>query len=318
MTTCTERVLPCVPAVPAHSRRTRGGIGFAVAAYLWWGLIPAYYKLLTHVPATELLAHRIVWSGVLLVPFLLWRGRIGEVLRVIRGRREALYLLGSTLLIAFNWLIFIWAVNEGLVLQASLGYFINPVFSVLLGRVFLHERLRSWQIVSLFLAATGVAWLTVSYGSFPAVALALAISFGLYGLLRKKAGVGAVVGLTIEILMLTPIALGYLVLLAGQGHVSFMSAGWRTSALLAAAGVVTTLPLIWYAEAALRLRLSTLGFLQYMAPTCQFALAVIAFGEVFTRDHAVCFAFVWAGVAVFLVDLLRASRPRPVAGQAAA
>ena len=294
------------------ARRTRAGLAFGLGAYLAWGFIPAYFKLLSHVPPLTVLAHRVVWSVAFLALLLTLQHKWGEVRAALRGRRAMLALLCSTVLIATNWYVFIWAIDHGQLLQASLGYFINPLVNVLLGVVVLRERLTAGQLAGLALAAAGVANLTIGAGGVPWVALTLAVSFALYGLLRKTAPVAPLAGLSIETAILFPLAL---LLVTGavpapDGHEAGDLSG-RTYALLSAAGLITAVPLLWFAAGARRLRLSTMGFIQYLAPTCQFLLAVLLYHEPFPRRQLVSFALIWAALAVYTVESvlrLRAAR----------
>ncbi len=286
----------------------RTGVVFGLAAYVWWGLVPIYFKAVAHVPAMEVLAHRIIWSIVLLAVLMRVYGRWAAALAVLRDRGTLLTLCGSTTLLACNWFTFIWAVANDQLREASLGYFINPLVSVMLGFVFLGERLRRWQMVSVALAAVGVLFLAYSYGRPPWVALILAGSFGLYGLLRKTARADSLVGLSVETMILGPIAAAYLGYLLVTGHAVFGSLSLGTDGLLALGGVITAVPLLWFANAARRLRLATMGFLQYVAPSLQLTLAVVAFGEAFTRAHGVSFGLIWAALAIYSVDTFRASR----------
>lgn len=283
----------------------RKGVLYGVAAFSWWGLITIYFKAVAQVPALEVLAHRVFFSTLLLWGLLLARGGIRPAVAVLRNRANLLVLCGSTALIACNWLVFIWAVGHNRVTQASLGYFINPLLNVLLGYVFLGERLRRPQKVSVALASAGVVILTLYLREVPTVAIILPASFGLYGLIRKVIRVDALVGLTAETTLLTPLALGYLiaVTVAGRGHLGTVSP--RLDLLLVSAGVVTALPLIWFLNAARRLRLSTIGFLQYIAPSVQLTLGVVVYDEPFTNVHLISFVFVWAGLAIYAVDTVR-------------
>jgi chloramphenicol-sensitive protein RarD len=285
-------------------RRARVGIVCGLAAYGMWGLFPIYFKAIAHIAPLEVLAHRVLWSVPLLLTLATVQGRVRAGLAALRNRRTLLTLVGTTLLIAGNWFVFIWSVSTGHVLQASLGYYINPLVNVLLGFVFLGERLRRLQTVSVVLAGVGVAYLTFSYRQVPGVALFLATSFGFYGLLRKTVKVDAVVGLTVETVLLSPLALGYAIYLQLQGSAAFGQDSWETTLLLLAAGVITAVPLLCFAAAARRLRLSTVGFLQYIAPTGQFVLAVTLFGETFTPRHLLSFAFIWAALALYSADTL--------------
>lgn len=292
-----------------HDRETRAGVAYGLAAYTAWGFIALYFKAVAHVAPLEVLAHRIVWSLVLLLILLGVRRRLGLVIGALRVGRTAAALGATTVLIALNWYVFIWAVANGHVLQASLGYFINPLVNVMLGRLFLGERLRRAQAFSVLLALAGVAWLTWQLGRVPVISLTLAFSFGFYGLLRKRVDADATTGLAAETLLLTPVALIYLLRMEGAGTLAFTHVDPRTDLLLPLGGVVTAVPLIWFANAARRLRYSTVGFLQYIAPSLQFLLAVAAFGEPFSRDHMIAFAFIWTALAVFTRDAFLASRP---------
>jgi chloramphenicol-sensitive protein RarD len=310
------------PIAPPTAR-ARAGLFYALGAYLAWGIIPSYFKLLAHVPPLVVLAHRVVWSVVFLLLLLALQHKWGEVRDAVRNRRVLAMLCGSTVMIAVNWYVFIWAVSNKLVLYASLGYFINPLVNVLLGVVVLRERLRPGQVAGLLLAATGVAVLTVATGGVPWVALSLAFSFGFYGLLRKTAHVGPLAGLSIETAILLPAAV---LVVAGLAPAAVLPGGTPpvsrgTFALLATAGVVTAVPLLLFAAGARRLRLSTLGFLQYLAPTCQFLLAVAVYHEPFRREQLVSFAFIWAGLLVYTLETvvhLRGKRTSSVDVEASA
>lgn len=297
-----------------HERRI--GVAYGLAAYLWWGFVAVYFKAVAHVPAMEVLAHRVVWSVVLLIVLLRWRGRLREATRVVRDRVVVATLFGTTALIGVNWFTFIWAVSNNRLLEAGLGYFTNPLVNVLLGFVFLRERLRPWQAVSVLLAAIGVGFRTYYIGSLPVVALVLAFSFGFYGLLRKTARVEAMIGLTVETTLLLPLAIVYLVYLAGTDTIFFGVDSWSTTVLLALGGVVTSVPLLWFTNAARRLRLATIGFMQYLAPTFQCLLAVVAFGEPFQQSQWITFGFIWTALAIYSVDAVRATRQLAVKPQA--
>jgi len=291
-----------------QDRNSRIGVAYGIAAYFAWGFIALYFKAVAHVAPFEVLSHRIVWSLVLLLVLLGARGRLGLIARALRNRRTAATLTGTTLLIALNWYVFIWAVSNGHLLQASLGYFINPLVNVLLGYLFLGERLRRAQTISVVLAAAAVTWLTLKMGRVPVISLALAFSFGFYGLLRKKVDADATTGLAAETLLLTPVALAYLLHLENAGDLAFTHIDSRTDILLPLGGLVTAVPLIWFANAARRLRYSTVGFLQYIAPSLQFLLAVVAFGEPFTNTHLVAFGLIWTALALYSHDAIRSAR----------
>jgi chloramphenicol-sensitive protein RarD len=283
------------------------GSGFALAAYTIWGVMPAYWKELAAVPPPEILANRVVWSLLFTVALLAALGRLPEVREVLRDPRRRLALLASGVLIAVNWGIFIWAVSVGRLVEASFGYYLNPIVNVALGVLLLGERLRRLQQVAVGIAAFGVIVLGVGSGAAPWLPLALAASFGVYGLLRKLTPVSSLSGLTVETALLTPLSLGYLLLLGytGEGHLG--GAGLRTSALLVFSGVATALPLIWFASAAKRLSFSTLGLYQYLAPTLSFLLAVAVYDEPFTPVRAFAFGCIWAAIALYTADSVRAS-----------
>lgn len=302
----TRRILP---RMSTHATQ-RTGFLYGIAAYAWWGLIPLYFKATANVSPWEVLTHRVIWSLALLAALTALRGRWGLLVGLLRDRRTLATMSATMLLIATNWLVFIWAVANGRVLQASLGYFINPLVNVLLGRLFLGERLRPLQASAVVLAALAVAWLALGHGELPVISLVLALSFSLYGLLRKLARPDGTQGLTIETLLLAPAALAWLAWREAHGGTAFLHAWPGTTLLLAAAGIVTALPLVWFAEAARRLRYGTVGFLQYITPTSQFLLAVAVFGEPFTRDHALTFVAIWAALGLYSWDALRNAAPR--------
>jgi len=285
------------------SRETRAGVAFAGGAFLIWGITPVYWKLLKHVPALELLAHRIVWALVLVAAWMTLRRRWPDLLAAVRRPRTLAALLASTACIAVNWGLFIWAVNTDRVLSTSLGYYINPLVSVLLGLVVLRERLNRRQWLAVGLAAAAVAILTARVGHLPWISLALAFSFGFYGLLRKTVSSDAVVGLTFEAAALTPLCLAFLGWRERLGVAAFGHQGLAVDLLLIAAGAVTAIPLLLFTLGARRLPLSTVGLLQYIAPTCTFLLAVFLYAEPFTPAHGVAFALIWAALAIYTLDL---------------
>ena len=284
---------------------TRGML-FAVAAYGLWGFAPVYWKLLRAAPASELLAQRVLWSLVVGTLLIAITRRWRELAGVLRSRRQLLPIVASSLLIGLNWLIFLEAVNSGRVLATSLGYFLNPLVSVLLGVAFLGERLTRGQGVAVAIGCAGVGVWAVDLGEAPWIALSLAASFGLYGLVRKLASVTPLVGFTLETLLLTPPALAYLAYLATQGAMALPREGLGVKTLVVGAGVITAGPLLCFTSAAHRLPLSTLGFFQYLAPSISFLLAVGLYGEPFGRTQAIAFSCVWAALALFSL----ASRPR--------
>jgi chloramphenicol-sensitive protein RarD len=281
------------------------GVAYGLAAYLAWGVFPAYFKLLSNVSPLLVLAQRVVWSFAFLVLVSLVKVSWTELLECVTNRRTLALLACSTIALATNWGVFIWAVTNSRVLQSSLGYFMCPLVSVALGVIILKERLRPMQVLSLALAVAGVTVLTVARGQVPWVGLALAFSFGSYGLLRKVARVGPLVGVMVETALLLPISLAFIAWTSttrgGEPgyHVSSRSLLW-----LVIAGVITALPLLWFTAAAKRLRLTTLGFLQYVTPILQFLLALLAFHEKFGLGNLAGFACIWIALAVFSIDSL--------------
>ncbi|WP_406665200.1 EamA family transporter RarD [Gallaecimonas sp. GXIMD1310] len=284
---------------------------YALAAYTLWGVAPIYFKLIQVVPAPEILAHRVLWSCVLLFVLLLGLGRLATVRQVLRHRRQWLTLLVTACLIATNWGLFIWAVNSDHMLDASLGYYINPLVNVALGMLFLGERLRRLQWLALLLAIAGVVIQLLAFGRLPWIALVLACSFGLYGLLRKKVPVDPVAGLFLETVLLLPLALLFLGL-NSDSATSLSHNSWHLNALLVAAGIVTTVPLLLFIGAARYLPLSVLGFFQYIGPSLTFLLAVLVYHEPFNPHNALTFAFIWAALLLFSADAWRARRHRAV------
>lgn len=284
---------------------TLWGVIFAVSAFLIWGISPIYWKALRVVPALEIILHRIVWSFFLLVPLIIIMRRWQEFILVFKNLRTMLILLFTAIIVSGNWLLYIWAVNADHLLQASLGYYINPLVNVVLGVVFLKERLRPPQILAVILATAGVLYLTLSYGEFPWIALTLAVSFGLYGLIRKVAPVSSLVGLTVETLLLSIPALVYLFYLDCLGQGSIFRVSLKLDLMLMGCSVVTALPLLFFTLGARRLYLSTMGLLQYVAPSCMFVLAVFLFREPFENAQIVTFVLIWTALAIYSTDSVR-------------
>lgn len=278
------------------------GILYALGAYGTWGLFPAYWKLLKHVPALQLLGHRIVWSFLFLLAFLLATKQWKTFRATIASRKIILIYAFAALLIGANWLTYVWSVNAGYIVETSLGYFINPLLNVLLGVLFFRERLRPFQWLPVGLAALGVVYLTLVYGRLPWIALTLAFSFGFYGLVKKTAPLGSVFGLSLETGILFVPALGWLIFSALAGQGAFLHNGASTDLLLIGAGPVTTIPLLMFASAAQRIPLSLLGIIQYLAPTLQFLLGVLAFKEPFTQAQLIGFSLVWAALILFWAE----------------
>jgi chloramphenicol-sensitive protein RarD len=269
-----------------------------------WGLFPLYWKLLRQVPAWEIIGHRVVWSVVFAAIILTCGAGWEEGWRALRHPRIRLSLMGSSLFIGANWLLYIWAVNAGYVLECSLGYFIAPLVGMLLGVVFLKERLRQWQVVAIGMIAAAVAVLTLQYGRVPWIALTLAVTFGIYSLMRKKINVRAIDGLFIEALALLLPALVYLVWLEAAGRGSFLHASRQQQFLLMLSGVVTALPLLLFMTAVRQLDLTTIGVIQYFSPMCQFLLAVFVYHEPLGTGRLVVFAVIWVAVALYLVEAI--------------
>ncbi|WP_423601956.1 EamA family transporter RarD [Sphingomonas sp. MS122] len=297
----------------APERLDRTGLLQGLGAYGIWGLLPLFFWLLAGVDSGEVVAMRVLWSVVLLGLLIVALRRVPQFLAAIRSRRAMTYLGISAALISVNWLVYVWAVQHNHVLEASLGYFLNPLVNVLLGVVLLRERLGAAQIAAVALAAIGVAVLAAGAGQGIWISLALAFSFGFYGLVRKIAPVESLEGLTIETAILAPVAAAYLYWLSGHAGLGFgQTPLWTVT--LAVSGVVTATPLLLFAAAARRLPYSTLGLLQYLAPTMQFLLAISFFGETMTMAHAICFALIWTGLAVYAVSgIVTARRQRVTA-----
>ena len=300
--------------VPDAARERRTGLIYGLSAYLLWGVLPLYFKAVAHVSPGEILAHRIIWSLVFLAVLVaLWR-RWASVRAALASRKVFITLVASALLIAVNWLVYIMAVVSGHVLEGSLGYYLNPLVNILLGVALLGERLSKAQIFATGLAAAGVAVLAVGAASGLWISLTLAASFALYGYLRKIVAVDALEGLSIETAMLAPIALAWILYVDSTGEGGLGSWSWTTITLLVAGGAITAIPLLQFTGAARRLPLSTMGFLQYIAPSLQFLIAVALFGERLTTAHLVCFGAIWTALAIVTIDgWRRAMRSRRMA-----
>jgi chloramphenicol-sensitive protein RarD len=293
---------------PAPAEATPAGLGYALLAYGSWGLFPLFWKLLEHIPSLELVAHRVVWSCAAYLLLVLARGRMRELRRALVSGTILRTIVPSALFIATNWLVFIYAVSTDRVLHASLGYFLNPLVSIVLGMVFLGERLRPAQWIAVALACVGVAFMATLAEGIPWIGLVLGVTFGGYGLLRKIAPVDGLIGATMESVLLVPIGGVWLAMLAVDGTGALGRSGVEIDLLLVSAGLITAAPLVWFANAARLLTLRTLGFMQYLAPTGQFALAVLVFGETLTDVHLRGFGCIWAAVAVFSLESWWASR----------
>lgn len=291
----------------------RKGIIYGIAAYFMWGVFPIYWKLLKGVLPLEILLHRMLWSLVFVVLILAVR-KDWAWLEVLRRRpRYALLFLASGALLSFNWFIFIWSVNSGFIVEASLGYFINPLINVAFGVIFLKERLRPGQLIAIFIAALGVAYLTVNYGAFPWIALSLACTFALYGLLRKIAPLESLEGLTVETAFMLAPALVAVYYLNATGQAVFLHGHAIESSLLALAGPVTAIPLLMFSASARRITLIALGLLQYIAPTLQFLVGVLIYHEPFSHVRFIGFCIIWIALAVYTGESLLYARRRILA-----
>ncbi|HEX6375892.1 MAG TPA: EamA family transporter RarD [Allosphingosinicella sp.] len=287
--------------------RTRSGLLMGLGAYTLWGVMPLYFKAVGHVPALEIVSHRVLWSLVLLAAVAtLWK-KWARIRTALTTPRVAMILAVTTVLIGINWLVFIYAVVSGHVLEGSLGYYLNPLVNVLLGVLLLKEKLTGFQKGAVLLAAAGVAILAAGAGDALWISLTLAASFALYGFVRKVAPVDAIEGLAIETVFLAPFALAWLIWLQQTGQSHFL-VDRTTDTLLILGGAVTAIPLLLFTAAARRLRYSTLGFLQYVAPSLQFLLAVLIFSEPLTAAHLICFGAIWVALAVFVSEGVRGAR----------
>lgn len=291
-----------------NATETRKGVLLALSACAIWGFAPVYFKFLQNVPAIEILTHRVVWSFFFMVILLSLYRLWPKVKQVCQHPKKILALALTAVLIGCNWLLYIWAVNNNHLLEASLGYFINPLVSVLLGIIFLGERFRAMQWAALLLAMTGVLIQLWTFGSLPVIALGLAFSFSFYSLLRKKIGVDSQVGMLIETLWLLPVAAIYLFIIADSATSDMTENDWLLNLLLIFAGVITTVPLLCFTAAANRLRLSTLGFFLYSGPILIFLLATLLYGEVVTQDKLVTFGFIWVALILFITDAIYTQR----------
>lgn len=278
------------------------GVLFAISAYVMWGFFPVYWKLLKHIPALQLLGHRIGWSFILLVVVLIVTRRWADFRRAIASPRIQRSYLVAAILIGVNWFTYVWAVNAGFIVETSLGYFINPLVSVLLGVVILKEQIRPWQWVAIGIAAVGVLYLTISYGSLPWIALTLAFSFGFYGLAKKTAPLNAIQGLALETGILFLPSVGWLAFSDLTGDGAFLHTGWTSDLLMIGAGIVTAIPLLMFASAAKMIPLSMVGILQYIAPTIQLIIGVVVFNESFTSTRVIGFSIVWLALVIFGIE----------------
>jgi chloramphenicol-sensitive protein RarD len=294
------------------------GILYGIGAYAAWGFFPIYWKFLHHVPAIQLIGHRIIWSCLLLIVFILFTRQWDDFRKTVNAKVIRTYTIAA-ILIGINWLVYVWAVNANHIVETSLGYFINPLISVLLGVIFLKERLRIAQWIPVVLAAIGVSYLTYVYGSLPYIALVLAFSFGLYGFIKKLSPLGSLYGLTIETGILFIPALGYLIFVEANNTAAFLHTGSVSDLLMVGAGIMTTVPLLMFASAARSIPLWVVGLLQYIAPTLQFLIGVFLYKESFSHHQLIGFGIVWTALVIFLVENYLANRapvePLPEMGE---
>ncbi len=285
-----------------EQEKVKTGLASAIGAYILWGILPIYWKLVGDVPAQEVIAHRIVWSLLFMLAVVVMMNHkpqlYAEIRQLLAAPARWLALVMGTVFITVNWSLFVWAVNDGRVIETSLGYYISPLVSILLGILFFRERLSLGQNIAVILAASGVFYMTMNFGSVPWVAIGLALSFGLYGLCKKRAGLSPITSITLETLIVAPVALLYLCYLEMQGIGSFASLS-LTSLFLVGGGIVTPIPLLLFANGANRLSLTMLGFVQYVAPTISLLLGIFLYHEAFTTVHAVSFGFIWAALLAF-------------------
>lgn len=295
------------PALPRNEDSLRGFL-FALAAYLMWGFLPLYMKAMAHIGTVEVLAHRVIWSVPVALLILLWLGRTADLKAALCNARMLSMAALTAGLISVNWGIYVWAIQSGHALDAALGYYINPLFSVLLGAVLLRERLSGAQKAAIGLAALAVAILTWEAGRLPVVALSLTLTWGFYAYFKKSLPIGPNQGFALEVILLLPLALGYALWLGARGEDAFLTGSWADLALLLGCGIVTAVPLMVYANGAKLLRLSTIGILQYIAPTMIFLTAVFLFGEPFGRVQAIAFPMIWAALVLYTASMVARAR----------
>jgi chloramphenicol-sensitive protein RarD len=285
------------------------GILHGIGAYALWGLFPLYWKFLLDVPATQIIGHRIGWSFLLLVTFVCLSGKYKEFISSVSSIKLFITYLTASALLTVNWFVYVWGVNSGKIVEASLGYFINPLFCVLLGVVFLRERLRFMQWIPVILAAGGVAYLTFSYGIVPWIALSLAFTFGIYGLVKKLAPLDSLFGLTFETAIAFPAAAAFLIFAESGGGGPFLNGGIRTDLLLIGTGIITSIPLLLFASAARKVPLTTIGILQFISPTLQFLIGIIVYSEKFEITEMIGFGLVWFALIIFLLENYLSEKP---------
>ncbi|WP_093669141.1 EamA family transporter RarD [Sporolactobacillus nakayamae] len=299
-----------------NHRETKLGAIYTLSAYFMWGLFPLYWIPIHQIPALEILAHRIFWSLTFMIGLLWVTKSLGSFIRELKlllaKPRLLLFVFAAAVLITLNWLVYIWAVNHGHVIESSMGYYINPLISILLGILFLKERLTSWQLIAFILAASGVLIQTINFGHVPWIALSLALTFGFYGLAKKLIHITPSLELTFETLFVVPVALLYLIFVQQSGSASFGTGSWTTTLLLIGTGVVTAVPLLFFAEGARRISLTMVGFFQYINPTMQLIIGIVIYREPFHPIQLVSFSFIWLGLLVFTLSATLFDRRQPM------
>lgn len=278
------------------------GMIYAICAFTFWGLIPIYFKQVSSVLPLEVLVHRIIWSVVFLILLLILSKQVNAVKQIFSSFKKLKYLILSSLLVSTNWLIFIWAVSNDKIVETSLGYFINPLVNVVLGYIFFSERMNKNQYIAIFIAVIAVLYQVVSIGEVPIISLALAVTFGLYGLVRKKVSIPSIPGLFVETILLLPLALSYLYYLASNDNSSFFGDDSYIIFMLSLGGIITVLPLLWFNGAATRMKLTTLGFFQYIGPSIAFMVAIFIYNEPMNMDKLITFILIWIALIIFSWD----------------
>ena len=291
----------------SHHLEAQLGVGYALLAFLSWGILPVYWKLLDNVSSFEILSHRMVWSTVFLLVLIAVQRRLGEFRDLLESRKQIWLLLVTATLLGVNWFVYIYGVNTNRIVETSLGYFINPLLNVLMGILFLKERLEFWRGLAVVLASLGVLNYLWNFGSLPWIALSLAFTFSFYGLLRKVIPVKPLIGLFIETLLLAPLATIFILIWKVEGSGNF-GGDWRIAILLIGAGIVTSLPLLWFTNATKRLRYSTVGFIQYLTPSIQLIIGVYLYQEPFTTTHSITFGLIWSGLMIYSIKSLNVQR----------
>ncbi|MCD4743863.1 MAG: EamA family transporter RarD [Desulfobacteraceae bacterium] len=281
------------------------GVMFLLSAYLLWGFAPVFWKMLGHVSSFELVLHRAIWSFLFLILVIFSQRRTGEIKAVFRQKKILFSLFGTMLLLSSNWFVFVWAVNNDQILQTSLGYYINPLFFVFLGMIFLNEHLRKLQVFALIIACTGVLYFSIFIGTFPWIAFILAISFGIYGLVHKRIDVGALPGLCVETMLFSVRAFIYLLWLNIRGNGAFLNVNLTTDFLLVGTCVFTAFPLLLFTAGARRTTFSTVGFMQYISPSCSFFLAIFIYNEVLSFEKLITFIMIWVALLLYTIDSVK-------------